>query len=387
MIFAQIIALFWMAILFPFGQLARIPVFNASEISLYEFVMIFFLLLSFFRHRIKPIRYCLQHFRFIFLWVIWLILSSIISLSHYSLSQNIEALLYLGRLLIYSLWLAYFLWEMKQTPKIERTMKKLVYLMMFLLMSIAITQYFLYPDLRNLMYSGWDPHAFRVFGLFFDVAIAGAVYGIFFLIFFLNTSSRTIRRIVFSFLFFIGLLFTYARGTYLALTASLFIFLLLKKKVFLFLLFLIILAIALFVLPRPSGEGVNLLRTFSIESRLEDYGQAIAIWQTSPIVGIGYNHIRAEKDSYFHGLDIGLSDSHAGASFHSSFLMILATSGIVGLALFCAGILQVVKGRVKLYPLIVFLFVLSIFDNVLLHSFVLWLLPIGIWGITRLSDI
>ena len=224
-----------------------------------------------------------------------------------------------------------------------------------------------------------------VFGLFFDVSIAGAIFGTFFLIF-LSQKRKSVYQISLSAVFFVGLLFTYARGTYVAVTASLFTYLLAKKKIVLFLLFIGFFGFSLLLLPRPSGEGVNLLRTFSIESRLADYSQAIAIWQKSPIVGIGYNHIRAEKNLSFHGFDVGLLDSHAGASFHSSFLMILATGGIIGFTLFSIGVFQALKGRKKLYPLMVFLFVLSLFDNVLLHSFVLWLLPIGIWGIIRLSD-
>jgi O-antigen ligase len=230
----------------------------------------------------------------------------------------------------------------------------------------TLIQYFLYPDLRNLIYQGWDPHLYRTFGVFFDTSIAAAIFGIFFL---------TINQPVIKIIYLLLIALSFSRAIYLGISLTL-IYLFVSQKQFKKLAIFLLLFLALvFFIPKPSGEGVNLKRFYSVVSRGQDYLQGINLWKNKPILGYGYNRIRYVKEG---------DSLHAGASFSSSFLTILVSSGALGLLGFlwlltAFAKASKVKRKVGLY-LIIFLSIVSLFDNVLLHPFILFLL------LTILSD-
>ena len=82
------------------------------------------------------------------------------------------------------------------------------------------------------------------------------------------------------------------------------------------------------------GEGVKLLRTASVISRSEYLGNAITIFRDNPILGVGFNSYRYAQHRYGFIDDISLKTSHAGAGTDNSFLLVLATTGVVGLAFY-----------------------------------------------------
>jgi O-antigen ligase len=220
----------------------------------------------------------------------------------------------------------------------------------------TIVQYFLYPDLRNLYYQGWDPHLYRAFGLFFDTAIAAAIFG---LLFFAS------QNLIIKLIFLVFLVFSFSRGGYLSFIVGL-VYLMIKnnqlKKLLLVLLFFILLVI---LSPKPFGEGVNLKRAFTINARIEDYETAFNYFLKKPVFGFGYNRIRFIK-----GEDIS---SHAASSFSSSYLNILVTSGIIGLIGFIYFIYELWKENKKNRAVILFIFIFSFFDNIFLHPFIIFL--------------
>lgn len=128
------------------------------------------------------------------------------------------------------------------------------------------------------------------------------------------------------------------------------------------------------LIPKNGSEGINLLRTSSINTRFIDYTKAVSIWKKSPVTGIGFNHIRFEKDSYEEKpIATKYNPSHASASFHSSFLMILVTGGIIGFVLFIWLLWNITKINIFAFYSVVFLSIFSLFDNLLLHPFILFL--------------
>jgi O-antigen ligase len=123
------------------------------------------------------------------------------------------------------------------------------------------------------------------------------------------------------------------------------------------------------IIPKPFGEGVNLKRVFTVESRFIDYSKAIELWKKKPIFGYGYNHIRSLKQEMV---------SHAGASFHSSYLIMLVSGGIIGLFLFLAILYKISTVNSFSHYAVLFLGILSLSDNILLHPFVIFLTGIFI---------
>lgn len=358
--------------LFLLGQVGRLSL-NQQEVNIYIYEIPYFLWISYllFKQRnTYKVPKAVIGFTGVLLATFLL---GIFSVSAYS---NVVSFMYLVRL---SLYLVGF------SLTFELFSKKIVspiYIKIFIALigTIGVVQYFLYSNLRNLQYLGWDPHLSRVFGQFLDTSVAGAIYGLI-LIFVLHNrelfpkASKILFATVYTFL---GL-FTYSRGFMASFLASVVGYSLLIKKNWLLLILageIVIMFVAL--APTPFGEGVNLLRTSTIESRVSDYEQGLKLWQKNPEFGVGYNRIRYYKPVIGKELN---GKSHAGASYHSSFITILVTAGLVGLGAFSYWLWTIAQMNSFSTISAIFLGVYSLFDNILLHPFILFLWPVLI-GIT-----
>ena len=350
------------ALLFSLGQLGRVSFFNQQvNFYLYEVVLTLSLFVLFFKYRFQPIKEAWKKFKPLFFFLIILLISLLIDWTKYSLFENTVASLYFFRLVLYfSTYFFYLRYHVKIDKKFSKVIKNGVFIIAVLTIISTVIQYFLYPDLRNLFYQGWDPHLYRTFGVFFDTSVAAAIFVIFFL---------TINQPIIKIIYLILIALSFSRSIYLGFSITL-IYLFIRqkqlKKIVLFLLFFITL---IFVIPKPAGEGVNLKRLYSINSRAEDYREGISLWKNKPMIGYGYNRIRYIKNS---------DSIHSGATFSSSFLTILVSSGIIGLLSFI-WVLWSLRRLNKIAPiLLIFLSIISLFDNVLLHPFILFLLFINL---------
>jgi O-antigen ligase len=129
---------------------------------------------------------------------------------------------------------------------------------------------------------------------------------------------------------------------------------------------------------RSQGESLNLLRTFSIFSRINNYQEALITWEKNPIIGVGYNRIRYSRPASEFSSQTDLKENHAGASYHSSFLIILVSGGVIGLGVFIWLLFEIARLNIFARNGVIFLSLLSLTDNVLLHPFVLCLFLIMI---------
>lgn len=286
--------------------------------------------------------------------------------------ENMVALLYLlrlsGYLIAIDLVPPYLASRYHQTPRLP------IFILSISLIVPAIVQYFFLPDLRALFYQGWDPHAFRVFGQFFEPAIAAAVYGCTVISYlpFVQSKKYSAVFIIFAAVLTMLAALTFSRGFMIAAAATALWFSVRYRSTRI-VAGAVVLLIALMVSlsPKPFGEGVNLFRSSTITSRLTDYQEALRIAESSPVLGVGYNHIRSVKTQS--GAQASIP-SHSGASFHSSFLIILATGGIIGLSVFMWYLIATARLSGVMECALVFLSVYSLFDNILLHPFVLMML-------------
>jgi len=358
--------------LFLLGQVGRVS-FNQQEINIYLYEIPYFIWIVF---TVANRRENLRATKALRVLLSILLITFLLGITKVSTYANIVSSMYLLRLSLYlvgfGLTIDYF----------AKKFISSIYIKIYLAFIgvVGVVQYFLYSNLRNLQYLGWDPHQSRVFGQFLDTSVAGAIYGM--ILIFILFNQRIFPRLT-KLLFalpyiFLGL-FTYSRGFLVSIFASALGYSLAVKKNFKVTLVTTLILLAFAVLsPKPFGEGVNLLRTSTIESRVEDYNRGLKIWQNNSIVGIGYNRIRYFKLNQ----EIeNRGESHAGASFHSSFLIILVTTGVVGLGAFVYWLWTVAKTGNFALTSAVFLGVYSLFDNILLHPFILFLWPVLI-GLT-----
>lgn len=212
-------------------------------------------------------------------------------------------------------------------------------------------QYFIYPDLTSLKYIGWDDHLYRLAGTFLDPGFTSLIIVFGAIIAFIKK-----KYLLFAF-FIITLAFTYSRAGYLTFAVSLFVASLIFKKFKIFMISMVCFLSIVFLLPKPAGQGVNLARTYSIYSRIENYKETLAIFKKSPVLGVGFNNLCIYKGSGY---------SHSCSGSDSSLLLILATTGIVGFMIFIGSVLRMISNLKKGFYTKTFLVILS---AVFVHSF------------------
>ncbi len=272
---------------------------------------------------------------------------------------------------------------------------KTVALSLFAVTTLGILQYFLYPDLRNLIYLGWDEHLYRVFSTFLDPNFASIIFiiALWIFVYLFRSEKPGWKRFVIAaaiLLTFVFIMLTYSRTGYLALIASVSIFSILEKKLKFLLITGILLLAGIFLLPKEYvSEGVNLFRTASIYSRLETYQTAISIFKDHPIFGVGFNAYRYAQQ----GIQSGVEVSHAGAGVSNSYLFVLATTGLIGAASFIYMIISMFKEayrssqKNKLLPNLNFTILTAVFagsitENAFFYSFIM-ILCFTLLGIGR----
>ena len=365
-------------LLFSFGQLGRISFFGQQiNFYLYELCLLLALFSFSIKYGVKPIFYALNKFRILFIFLFYLLISFLVGTGKFTPFENFIGVLYWLRLTIYFLFFIYLNYHLKKQPVFVNTLKKGFNIFVSLTLITSIVQYFYYPDLRNLIYAGWDPHLYRIFGTFLDTSIAGAIYGLIFITLFLKDDELINNKWInlsLTGMYMLLIVLTYSRALYLAILFILMLQTVTQKRFKTIILLILFFITLIFLAPKPFGEGVNLSRIFSLKSRWVDYQVGTKIWEKNPILGIGYNRIRYSKLKLNIIEAVGSDITHSGASFHSSFLTVLVSGGIIGLILFLLVLLKFAKINLFSRNLVIFLSLFSLSDNVLLHPFLLLLL-------------
>lgn len=204
-------------------------------------------------------------------------------------------------------------------------------------------QYLFYPDMRIMKNLGFDDHYYRLVGTLLDPNFTGAVLSLISFYFLFQADYLSL-------LISLGaLVLTFSRASYLSFLVPL-IFLIVKNKNYKLITIFGLIALGVYFVPKPFGEGVNLLRTFSIYSRLDSWKTGIDLFFQKPILGWGYNTLRN-----LNGIKV---------SIDNSFVFIMATSGILGLSSFVFFLYSVFKNT-NLFGKTILLSVLthSMFNN------------------------
>lgn len=384
-------------LLLPLGQLTTIPLFG-SGIGLYVQDLVLLTLTLFWagkRYRTKPLNIPpLVPAIFFFNGIV--ILSLLLAFLRFVPYEIGIGSLYLVRFLLYS-----FLYWIVYDGADEKYVVPLLALSGVIAAIFGLVQYIFYPNLRNIMYLGWDPHEYRVFGTFFDSNFLGG-YLVLTLILIhsllIKGYGKTTRFLLStSFVVsLIALLLTYSRSSYLAFVGSFSVISFLRKKFFLYGGIVLIFIVCLVILPqRPltnetgslasPGEGVKLTRISTIVARANNYLNTLAIIKDNVWFGIGFNMLRYENRNRGYVPPNEWEENHAGAGSDSSLLFVFATTGITGLISYLFIFTQSAKlevlhnyhSRLYILPTIVALGIHSLFLNSLFYPWCmawLWML-------------
>ena len=352
---AETIILFFIVLIFPFGQLARIDIGQIS-FPLVDLFVLFLSLANLITHlkQKKPNKNI-----FLLLFLIFACLSFFLNLYRYP-PISLKPFLYLLRLNAYLLLFIYPL-QIKKNQIIK--IKKLFTLSLLTAVIFGLIQYFFWPDLTYFSSLHWDPHLFRLVSSFIDPTFTAIIFLLFFIKIYFWPKSNT--KMFLLILIYLALALTYSRSTFLSF---LFISLIVsrhqqKAKIFIFSLILVIGTI--FLLPRPPGEGTKLERSSSVLAKIENYQEAITVSLQAPLIGHGYNNLYSARK-------ISIPQSHANFGFDNSFLTILATTGLFGLLLFLAGLKKFfLQSTFTKKILLLAIFCHSLFANSLFYPWVI----------------
>ncbi len=267
------------------------------------------------------------------LFLVILALSLAINTGRLTSSQTIMSLLYFLRACFYP----HLLFGADKFDK--KDFSGLLSFIFKLFVLFGFIQYLFYPDMRIMKNLGFDDHYYRLVGTLLDPNFTGAALSLISFYFLFQKDYLT-------FLISLGaLVLTFSRASYLSFLAPL-IFLIIKNKNYKLITIFGLIALGVYFVPKPFGEGVNLLRTFSIFSRLDSWKTGVELFLQKPILGWGYNTLRN-----LNGIKV---------SIDNSFIFVLATSGMLGLISFVYFLYSIYKNST--------LFGKTILLSVLTHS-------------------
>ncbi|MBD3250553.1 MAG: hypothetical protein GF381_03235 [Candidatus Pacebacteria bacterium] len=310
--------------------------------------------------------------------LVWFISWTLTGLLINSLAQglNIKPWLYIFRLVIYLL----FGWTW--TRSLSQKKQKSFILSLGLGWSlIGLGQYFLYPDIRSISLAGWDDHYYRLVGTLLDPNFLGIILVMTLLNLQTWIKKPRLNWALTSLLTF-SLLLTYSRASYLSFGLMIGIMIIscwLKnkpKKAVSYLALVIIFSLAVPFLPQPGGEGVNLARTATIESRLTTNQQVLEQlkpWQL--IVGQGLFWPTVNQQSTAEAIHAQFPDN--------LLVFIFSATGIIGLILFTEVLIKLIKtiSSKNLWAGTIWGAVLvhGMFNHTLFEPFVFLILTLSSW--------
>lgn len=364
---------------FASGPISSVVIVN-GRISLLDISVVIFLIHAFFVGSFNYAttkKYLLTFGPFLILCCFSLIFAGF----KIPLDEVIISSRYLFRFILYSLMLIP-VWQAKRNDK--QFYLKGLWLGGIIIAGVGIIQYFLYPNLRNLSYLGWDPHQYRVFSTLLDPNFTGIILVLTVILGVYLWKEKRIPNnqiILGNILGVVAFLLTFSRGAYVAFLASFSALLILHKRLQLLIVLVITFLVVLILLPKPGGEGVNLFRTMSIESRIENSSEAIDLFTKNPLIGVGFNTLPFTRFEDPQGT-IPNTVAHSIGGFHNSFLFVLATGGIIGIITYLwiwKKLLEDFSPKTHwiLFCSVLALFVHSIFDNSLFYPYVMiwmWIL-------------
>lgn len=285
-------------------------------------------------------------------------LSLVRSLLFLSPPEVMDASLYLIRYAMYAmLFFITFQTIQKEEKGVATTLIKCITISALLIAILGFIQLAVYPNLTELEEIGWDPHINRLVSTWLDPNFTGGLLAFIITILlgiFVHEQKIQNKSILLaaSGILGIALFLTYSRSAWLACAVGITIVTLLKSRK----LLIIIVGLALLGLtisPRAQqrvGELTQSLTSIIWETsdtpdpttklRIQSYQNTLSLIAKRPLLGSGYNTLRTvnHQEGFVSGQDI-----HSAGGADSSFLTILATTGIMGLIPFLLLYLTILK--------------------------------------------
>ena len=310
----------------------------------------------------------------------------VISLISLILSGRIYGGLYLVRFMLYSslFWVGFNLIKSKVIT-VDNLFSKII-LSGVILSILGFIQLLVFPNLAFLEIFGFDPHQNRVVSTFLDPNFLGCFLSICFLVSLYQFFEKKQKIfLLWATIFLVTIFFTFSRSAYLMVLIESLIFSFLRAKKVIFILILVGITSYFFV--PQFNERIN--GAFSIDKsaseRFYSWSAGWEIFKKNPILGVGFNNISSALDNYNLYQVHQNQFTHSASGVDSSFIFVLATTGIVGFLVYISFWVLLLgkvihrEARVLVLAIIIALFVNSQFINSLFYPeiMVLYFLILG----------
>ena len=345
------IKLLWLVlIIMALGQLLRFPISEGGSIVFNDLFVPLVLTIWLANGMVKK-KIVIQKSSLnipLLLFLVITLFSFLLNFNNFLGIECLQSLAYLLRLLSYSFVFFVVLDTIKSKENLDQFYSLVIWIgLIFAFLGFA--QIVFFPSFEAMAKYGWDPHLNRLLSTFFDPNYAGG--------FLVLVCSLVLGRMLFTdnkaekglwfyaFLFLtLAIILTYSRSAYLAFAIMVLAIGILRS--WRLLLFgALALVVAYFAFPRMQER---ILGGFSLDAtakmRLENYKEAQEIIEDNWLIGVGYNNLRAVREAYGQVLDV---KSHAAGGFDSTFLTILATTGVFGLFVYLWLCFRILKEAFK----------------------------------------
>lgn len=257
-----------------------------------------------------------------------------------------------------------------------------------IILFLGFLQLIAIKDTRFLAILGWDDHLNRLISTIFDPGFTGIIFVISLMYFYslpkigsnFKIFENKIINVLINLFFFLGIALTFSRASYLALAVALLTLVIIKRKSLLSLLgnTLVFLLIVL-IIPKPGGEGVDLVRTSTIAARSSAIQYELdSVTPKTLLIGNGLFSIQnsLEKNKFIS------SHSRIPDNFLVNLLLSTGQTGTaIALYILFKWVIKISKQDPELSVAILATFIHAQFSNSIFQPFVLLMLLGGIASI------
>ena len=250
--------------------------------------------------------------------------------------ELLESGFYLVRFAAYTslLWIIPVLFSNQEG---REKLRRWLYWTGFAVMTLGFFQLSIIPDIGFFSRFGWDPHVGRLVSTFLDPNYLGGFFALFLALVVAPTVQESKKLPWFLIgLILLATILTFSRSGYLAvgLVALIFGLRFSWKVVLISLICIIPLALTVPRVRERVAGGFSIDKT--AQDRITSWQNALLIGDQYWVAGVGYNTYERAQEVF--GILVPGSTSRANAGSDSSLLNVLATTGVVGTALFLAAI-------------------------------------------------
>lgn len=299
------------------------------------------------------------------------------------LTTSVVSSMYLIRFLAYVLG-ALVLYNMFKNRLVSPTViLKLIIYSALILVLLGFIQLLILPDFAILDPNlGWDPHKFRLSSTFFDPNFVGSYISISLGVLLLKgrVFFKKNLLVLLYVILILGLILTFSRSAWAMFAVILFVYGI-KYNFKILLISLLLGFSSYFLVPRVQTRLIGITDPAdSAAFRLVSWRNTMEIANKHLFLGVGYNSFRfVQKEEGY--LPSGSYGDHSSGGSDSSLLLVLATSGVLGLFVFIIGLIRPLRANLYWQIILPGLLVNSLFINSLFYPQILF-----VWLTLLVSD-